>query len=109
MARLGDIATFIRSKNAGPFTCTIDILFSGHDDYARVVESGVLNAALLAEIYELPPEKVRIFAFDPAHAVKISIPRDVSCGDPADTDVMGGQQFVPLLAIEIPGNGQRTA
>jgi hypothetical protein len=102
MTRLGDIATFVRSKNAGPFTCTIDILFSGPEDYGRVVDSGVLNAGRIGQAYGLPPEKVRIFAFDPAHAIKISIPRLVSCGDPADTDVMGGQQFVPLLDVEIP-------
>ena len=44
---------------------------------------------------------VRVFYFEPALAVKISIPRLVSGGAPGDTDVAGGQQFVPLLSIEL--------
>ena len=36
---LSDLATVIRSKNAGPFELTFDVLFSDPSDYQRVVRS----------------------------------------------------------------------
>jgi hypothetical protein len=35
-------------------------------------------------------------------ALKASIPRPAPSGDPADTDVFGGQQHGPLVDLEIP-------
>ena len=37
----------------------------------------------------------------PALAIKVSIPRLLPGGSPGDTDVAGGQQFVPLLSIPL--------
>jgi len=67
-----------------------------------VVSSGVITPALVAGRYGLDEGDVRVFEFEPALAVKISMPREVPGGDPADTDVSGGQQFVPMLDVEIP-------
>ena len=39
MARLGDLASVIRSKNAGPFQVTIDIMFADASEYRRTLES----------------------------------------------------------------------
>ncbi len=36
---LSDLATVIRSKNAGPFELTFDVLFANQDDYQQVVAS----------------------------------------------------------------------
>ena len=40
MARLRDIAKLIRSKNAGPFQLTLDIMFPNARSYRHVVEAG---------------------------------------------------------------------
>ena len=48
MKPLVDLALVIRSKNAGPFELTIDIIFKERDVYERVKEQQLLNAALIA-------------------------------------------------------------
>ena len=45
--------------------------------------------------------QVRIFEFEPALAIKISVPRLLPGGAPGDSDVAGGQQFAPLLDIPL--------
>ena len=47
MKPLVDLALVIRSKNAGPFELTIDIIFKERDVYERVKEQQLLNACLL--------------------------------------------------------------
>ncbi len=37
------LATVLRSKNAGPFRTTLDILFDDDEPYLRVRDSGVLT------------------------------------------------------------------
>ena len=102
MARLGDLAQLIRSKNAGPFALTFDILFADADLYRRVKATGVLGPDLFARLYHLPPERVTFAAYDAGLAFKATIPRPVPSGHPADTDVYGGQQFAPILDVEVP-------
>jgi len=52
-------------------------------------------------LYSIPASDVRIFPFKPALAIKVSIPRLLPGGSPGDTDVAGGQQFVPLLSLPL--------
>ena len=91
----------VRSKNAGPFSLTFDLFFPDKETFDAVRERDVLNERAVAHLYGLESGDVRVFYFEPALAVKISIPRLVSGGAPGDTDVAGGQQFVPLLSIEL--------
>jgi hypothetical protein len=100
--QLYELASLIRSKNAGPFTLTFDILFADSAKYQRVKESGALTAEIFARIYDVSHNQVRFFACDNANAFKISIPRLHPAGDPADADLHGGQQHAPLMAIEVP-------
>ena len=102
MARLGDLAGLIRSKNAGPFQLTIDIMFGDEDVYRRVCTSGVISRALIAGLYRVPVERVQFFEVDNALAIKASIPRPIIQGDVGDSDSHGGQQYAPLVDIEIP-------
>ena len=99
---LADLASLIRSKNAGPFNLTFDIMFTDPESYLRVKRAGVLNTARFAALYQVPTEQVRFFECDNALAFKFSIPRPVFQGDFGDGDLHGGQQFAPLLAIEVP-------
>jgi hypothetical protein len=100
--KIKDLARVCRSKNAGPFYLTLDILFENNEDYLKVKKSKVFNAALISKLYRVPPETVRIFESDSAMAVKATIPRHIVSGGPYDTDVFGAQQHAPLLEIEIP-------
>jgi hypothetical protein len=99
---LASLARLIRSKNAGPFTLTFDIMFDDEATYLRVKRSGVLTRELVAGLYGLSPDDVLFFYCDLALAVKASIPRPVPQGDLADSDGHGGQQYAPLMDIEIP-------
>ena len=102
MARLRDIAQICKSKNAGPFMLTIDVLFEDPAVYARVKATGVLSAALFARLYSVADEDVLFTPYDAALAFKATLPRLVPAGDFGDTDVYGAQQHAPLLDVDIP-------
>lgn len=102
MARLRDIAKLIRTKNAGPFQLTLDVMFPDRASYDHVVASGVIDIPAMARFFGVPEADVRLFNYAPGHAIKVTVPRTVTCGDPADTDLFGGQQFGPLVDLEVP-------
>src|SRR6202044_1585350 len=94
-----DVVSSARSKNAGPFTVTMDLFFPDLESFHEIADAGILTRELVAGIYSLTPDQVKIFPFEPARAIKVSIPRLVPGGAPGDRDVAGGQQFAPLLDI----------
>ncbi len=100
--KLHELTALIRSKNAGPFTLTFDIIFRDAEAYRRTKASGALSAEVFAECFCVPVDQVRFFDCENALAMKFSIPRPVFQGDLGDTDMHGGQQFVPLMDIEVP-------
>lgn len=102
MSTLASLARLIRSKNAGPFVLTFDIMFEDEARYRRVCDSGQITRERIAQLYGLPPAQVQLFFCEHALAVKASIPRPVTQGDVGDADGHGGQQYAPLMAIEIP-------
>lgn len=102
MTQLGELARLIRSKNAGPFELTFDIMFDDLETYERVKRSGRLSREIVAKIYSLPDSDVKFFFCDHARAIKATIPRPYFQGDPLDSDSHGGQQYAPLMGIEIP-------
>ena len=102
MARLRELARMIRSKNAGPFELTIDILFADQPTYARVTRSGRVSKAFVAGMFGIEEEKVRLFHYDQAFAIKATVPCYTVSGDPDETDVFGGQQYAQLVDLEIP-------
>lgn len=97
---LADAATLIRSKNAGPFWLTFDVMFEDAHVYRAVRDQQVINADRVAALYRQDPTVVRIFAVDSALAIKVSFPRPASSGSANDTDVFGGQQYAPLMDLE---------
>lgn len=99
---LGSIAKLIRSKNAGPWMLTIDVMLPDEATYRRVLHSGVLSAETVGRLLGIDPAAIEIYEYEPASTVKLSFPRTHPNGDPADTDVFGGQQFAPLFSLPIP-------
>ena len=101
MAELWEITKLIRSKNAGPFELTFDILCEDRERFERLKQSGVLTPERFAELYGVPREQVRFTVHEAALAIKISIPRPAFSGDPEDTDVFGGQFHSPLVRLPV--------
>lgn len=96
------VAEYVRSKNAGPFRLTLDILFKSRAVYEYVRETSQITPELVASLYRVPVGVITNFVlFDPGKAIKITMRRAVSSGAPADTDVYGAQQHAPLLAIQL--------
>ncbi len=102
MTKLRELAKLIRSKNAGPFMLTIDVMFGDASTYERVRNAKVITADMIARLYNVKHSAVQITNVDPALAIKVSIPRPVPSGDLADSDVFAGQQYGPLVDLEIP-------
>ena len=78
------------------------MIFKDRATYEKVRDARIINAAWFAKTYRLKPEVVAIINYDAANAIKITIPRPVISGDITDGDVFGGQQYGPLVDIEIP-------
>ena len=98
---LGELAKLIRSKNAGPFWITFDIMFANDTDFKRVVSAKVLTKSWIAQTYQIPEDSVIFIEINAASAIKFSFPRSRIQGDPGETDMYSGQQYAPLLNIEI--------
>lgn len=100
---LGQVAKFLRSKNAGPFLLTLDIFFNNFQDYQKVKATGAINRDLISRLYLLEnQDDISIIEFDPAAAIKITFPRRIPSGNIGDSDIYGAQQHAPLYEIEIP-------
>ncbi|MGB6837994.1 MAG: DUF4387 domain-containing protein [Dehalococcoidia bacterium] len=98
--RLADLASVVRSKNAGPFVLTLDVFFRSREIFQKVRDAGVITRARLSELYGVRENDIlEITFFEPADALKISIKRWVSSAAPGDTDVFGAQQHVPLMSL----------
>ena len=80
---------------------TIDVMFASPDMFAKCLEQEILSAANVAKIYGIEPENVDTFAVPMISTIKISFPRVISQGDLGDADNHGGQQYAPLLDLEI--------
>ena len=102
MARLDEIARVIRSKNAGPFFVTLDLLFSDEASYRRVEKSGAIEKEKMAKLYRQPLENVFVYHHPAALAMKVTMVRQTPAGSIFDTDLYGAQQHVLLFPLEIP-------
>ncbi|MEI9886092.1 MAG: DUF4387 domain-containing protein [Rhizomicrobium sp.] len=100
--KLAELSSLIRSKNAGPFVLTFDIMFPDDQSYQRVKTSAVLSTRRFAQLFKVSESEVLFFECDNARAFKFSIPRPCSQGELGDGDLHGGQQYAPLLNIDIP-------
>lgn len=103
MTTLGELASTVRSKNAGVNQVTFDVIFRSREDYRRALASRALTREAIASYFGIPDERISDFVeFDVANAIKFTIYRRRPNGSPGDWDVLGCQQYGPLLDIEIP-------
>jgi len=98
--KLTEVASVIRSKNAGPYELTLDIIFKDQETYEEVVAKKAINPQLIGRLYHIAESDIlELIAFDPASAIKITIRRPRIAGDVGETDVYGAQQHAPLLDV----------
>ena len=103
MTTLDDLAGVLRSKNAGPFYITIDMFFPDLKAYQRAAQPGFLTVERVAETYGLEVAEVYgIYRQEFALGIKVTLQKRVVADDPANNDVMAGQQHLPLAALEVP-------
>ena len=103
MAKLSELASTIRSKNAGVNQITFDIIFPDAASYRRVLATGAITRESIAKLFSIPTSRISDFvAFAPANAIKFTLYRLRPSGSPGDWDILGCQQYGPLLELEIP-------
>ncbi|HHY10669.1 MAG TPA: DUF4387 domain-containing protein [Firmicutes bacterium] len=98
MRYVKDAASVVRSKNAGPYELTFDLMFPDEKTFLEVSKS--VTKEKIAELYRIEEAKVlSIVFFAPAYAIKITIERPRASGDLGETDVYGAQQHAPLFDL----------
>ena len=100
--KLYELSKLVRSKNAGAFMVTIDILFETEEILEKVIATGVLNRELIAGLYDTKVEDIKYFECRGARALKFSMPRKQWVGDFGDPDLHACQYHAPLVELEIP-------
>ncbi len=80
-----------------------DIVFNDAEIYEKVKKSGVLTKESMAKLYNIKPERISHFVeFDVINAIKFTIYRTSPNGGPGESDILGCQQYGPLMDIEVP-------
>ena len=101
--KLSDLASTVRSKNAGVNQITFDIIFPDRNAYERAVRSGAITRDSIARLYNIPQSRISDFVtFEVGNAIKFTLYRLRPSGSPGDWDILGCQQYGPLLELEIP-------
>lgn len=102
VAKLKDVAAYVRSKGAGPFWVTIDVFCGDEGRFGRLSAAPALTPEAIAAVYGADPQTVRVFPDPSLKVIKISFPRPVVQGGARDVDSHAGQYFVPLLDADVP-------
>ena len=99
---LRSLAKVIRSKNAGPFEVTFDLIFNDEKCFEYAEKSSALQNAKLAKLYMISEKEIlSSHFFKPALAFKFTIPRPWIAGGFGERDVHCSQQHAPLLGLEL--------
>ena len=99
--KLMDYTKMLRSKNAGPLWLTMDLSFADKSTMLKLLQSGILNAAAIAALYDVPEDMVKIIPYPVVNAIKITIPRKAPSGALQDDDIYGCQQHMALANLEV--------
>lgn len=99
LARLGDIAQKVRSKNAGPFWLTIDIFCGTSDAFNRICNG--LSPERVAKSFGADPSDIKRFNIDTLNVIKFSLPRPQIQGSIHDRDMHGASWAALLCELDI--------
>ena len=100
---LAEFAAIIRSKNAGPYRLTFDILFEDEPAFLAVAAAKVINPDTIAARFGIDRAHVSsIHVLSEGLAIKITLFRPRAQCAAGETDVYGCQQHVPLMDLPVP-------
>jgi hypothetical protein len=100
--KLSELASTIRSKNAGVDHITFDVIFRDRAAYDRTVASGALSRESVAALYGIDVSQVASFVtYDPGNAIKFTLRRRRPAASPGEPDPFGAQSYPPLFDIEV--------
>ena len=99
MAKVGELAYKIRSKNAGPFWLTIDVFCESPIVYEQLKKS--LTLTKIASLYQVPEDSLKRFDIDSLNVIKFSFPRATVQGGRFDRDMHGAQMSVLLAEQDV--------
>lgn len=103
---LSELATVIRSKNAGPFLLTFDVLFENKENFIAVCESGTFNIENIASIFQVDTDSIKsIHTMPTGNAIKFTLQRPIPQGSIGESDMYGCQQHSPLLDLPVKVQG----
>ena len=104
--RLSDAADVIRSKNAGPFTVTVDLFFGDEPKYAAARSSSLLTVEGVAAAYAVPgrPGQGRLVGRPDPSGQGLAL-RWSSSSDPFCSDLFGAHLHTPLAQAELTPRG----
>lgn len=98
---LKDVASVIRSKNAGPYELTLDVILKEREMFDKLQTADIINAETIARLYKIPvADVISIVYFPNALAIKATIVRPLASGNMGERDVYGAQQHAPLVNFE---------
>jgi hypothetical protein len=100
---LADLASVVRSKNAGPYEITFDVMFSTAQARDIVKRANILTAETISRLYNVPiTDVITCLWWDSAIAFKATIKRPIVSGSFHDGDSHGSAQHMPLMTLPIP-------
>jgi hypothetical protein len=98
---LRDACDLFRTRNAGAFLLTCDIVPLSTELFDQLEADKTLESEGVAKRLGVTQDDMRVTYYRQCNAIKITIPRRVSGGGPEDHDVDGAQQFVTLLHLTV--------
>ncbi|WP_432825755.1 DUF4387 domain-containing protein [Dactylosporangium sp. CA-092794] len=101
MPKVKEVCRHVRSKVAGPFWVTIDLMFDSQESFDRYVDSPALSAEAIAAIYGVEAETVSRYPVPKLQVLKISYPRRSPQGGVEERDLHSGQQYAYLIDTEL--------
>lgn len=96
---LGEVARTLKSANAGASWLTFDMFFDRVEDL-RAAEVA-LRPDVVAALYSVPEDEVRVYPIERLLALKVTIPRGSFLGSVDERDFDGVQQHVHLLGVPV--------
>lgn len=101
--KLMDIASVIRSKDAGINRLTFDIIFNAKEQFDWALRSNAFSRASIADTLRLDQKNVvGTFAVHTCKAIKITIDRPLISGSVNDRDIFGAQQQSDIERMTLP-------
>lgn len=97
--KVKEAASYLRSKNAGPFCMTIDLFFNDRSKFDSAVHSQTLTAETMNSIYGV--NDAERFVVENLLVIKFSMSRPFPQGSSHDADMHAGQQYLRVANLEL--------